>query len=170
MSREVPVHPASVERRHMTRNRVLLGGVIADADGENAIDCSILDVSASGAKIQLPSGTLQRDSEIYLVDTRNEMAHLATVVWTEDDRTGLSFVRSYSLALTLPLRLAFLGKLLVHAKLRQVQALTKRGVPVEEAIRVVGLSEAQLERIGKRGGVDEKTVLLLRQAKRLMSK
>jgi hypothetical protein len=118
----------------------------------------------------LPSGTLQRDSEIYLVDTHNEMAHLATVVWVEDDRTGLSFVRSYSLTLTLPLRLAFLGKLLVHAKLRQVQALTQRGVSVEEATRVVGLSEAQLERVSKTGSVDEKAVLLLRQAKRLMGK
>jgi len=170
MSRESPAQAASVERRRMARNRVLQGGVIADADGENAIDCSILDVSASGAKIQLPSGTLQRDSEIYLVDMRNEMAHLATVVWIEDDRTGLSFVRSYSLALTLPPRLAFLGKLVVHAKLRQVQALTQRGVPVEEALRVVGLSEAQLERVGERGSVDEKAVLLLRQAKRLISR
>jgi hypothetical protein len=154
----------------MARNRVLLSGVVADANGENAIDCSIVDVSASGAKIRLSRGTLQRDSEIYLVDTRNEMAHLATVVWIDDDRTGLSFVRSYSLTLTLPLRLAFLGKLLVQAKLRQVQALTKRGVPVEEATRVVGLSEDHLERVGERGSLDEKAIFLLHQAKRLMSK
>ena len=165
----VPLDPAAVERRLMSRKRVLLSGAIADANGENATDCTIRDMTARGAQVQLPR-TLQLGAEVYLVDTRNEVAHLATVAWIKTDRTGLSFVRSYSLELTLPPPLEFLGRLLIEVKLRQVRALIERGVPVEEATRVVGLTEDYLERFGKRGLFSEKVALLLHQAKRLFSK
>jgi hypothetical protein len=159
----------AIERRGMERTRVLLNAVIADENGHNAIDSSILDISATGAKIQ-SDGTLQRDADIYLVDTANQMAHLATVVWTEGDKAGLSFVRSYSLELTLPPRLEFLRRVLVEAKLRQVQALIGRGVRLEEAARVVGLREDYFERVGMSGNFEEKVELLLHQAKRLFGK
>jgi hypothetical protein len=167
-SQPPPDSPAA-DRRRMLRQRVLLSGAIADESGENAIACSILEINGSGAKIQLSSWTLQHHSEVYLVDTRSEMAHFATVVWTDADRTGLSFVRSYSLDLTLPPRMAFLRKLLVETKLRQVRALTYRGIQVEEAASALGLSEDYLERFGMRGLFDEKVALLLHEAKRLFS-
>jgi hypothetical protein len=113
---------------------------------------------------------LQLGGEVYLLNTRNEIAYPATVAWIMTDRTGFSFVRSYSLEATLPSQLEFLGRLLVEARLRQVHALIERGVPVEEATRVVGLTEEYLGRVGKRGLLNEKATLLLHQARRLFSK
>jgi hypothetical protein len=161
---------AVAERRRMQRKRVLLNAIIADENGEDAVACTILDASTAGASVQLSNWTLQQDAEIYLVDTSNEMAHLATVVWTDADRAGLSFVGSYSLTLTLPRRLEFLKRLLVEAKLRQVQAHVRRGVAVEEAARAIGLSEDFLERLGMGGIFEEKVDLLLHQAKRLFGR
>ncbi|MGH7554943.1 MAG: PilZ domain-containing protein [Longimicrobiales bacterium] len=154
----------------MLRKRVLLNAVIADEDGENAVACSILDTSTYGAKVQLSDWTLQRDSQIFLIDTSNERAHLATVVWTDADRAGLSFVRSYALEAALPPRFEFLKRHLVEAKLRQVQALVSSGAAAEEAARAVGLSEEYLKRFGMSGIFEEKVALLLHQAKRLFSK
>jgi hypothetical protein len=155
------------ERRRVRRKRVLLSGVVVDTSGENATGCTIRDMTANGAQIQLRKA-LQPGSEVYLVDTRNELAHLATVAWVNYARTGLSFIRSYALTQALPPRLEFLGPLLVGAKVRQVQDLIKRGIPVEEATCVVGLSEEHLDRISERGSADEKVALLLAQAKQLL--
>ena len=156
------------DRRDTPRKRVLLSGVIADADGQNQVDTTIRDLTAKGAQVELPK-TMARDSELYLVDTRNEVAHLATVAWSNSNRAGLSFVRSYSLELTLPPPLEFLGKLLIEAKLRQVRALIQRGVPAEEAARLVGVTETYLDRFVGLGRFDDKLGLLLHQARQLFS-
>jgi len=165
---EAPLAAATVERRRLPRKRVLLSGVVTDANGQNAIDCAIRDLSSRGAQVTLPKA-MERGTELYLVDTRNEVAHLATVAWCNAGQTGLSFVRSYSLDLTLPPPLEFLGKLLIEAKLRQVRALMKRGVPMDEATRVVGVTENYLERFIELGRNDGKVTLLLHQARRLLS-
>jgi len=164
-SKPVDVFP---DRRDTPRKRVLLSGVVADADGQNPVDTTIRDLTAKGAQVELPK-TIARDSELYLVDTRNEVAHLATVAWSNSYRAGVSFVRSYSLELTLPPTLEFLGKLLIEAKLRQVRALMQRGVPVEEATRIVGVTENYLERFAALGRFDDRVGLLLHQARRLFS-
>ena len=156
----------SVERRRLPRKRVLLNGVVADANGKNETDCTIRDLTARGAQVQL-SKKLQRHADVYLVDTFNEVAHLATVAWVEGSGVGLSFVRSYSLESTLPPPLEFLARLLVEAKLRQVQGLIRRNVPVEEALRVIGLSEEYLERFGMHNVLEDRVGLLLHQAKQL---
>ena len=172
MGKDAPVislDPPAVERRRLPRKRVLLGGVIADANGKNEFDCTIRDMNMRGAQVQVPR-TLQLGGEVYLVDTRNESAHLATVAWINTDRTGLSFVRSYSLEVTMPPQFEFLGRLLNEAKLRQVRILIEHGLSVEDASRVVGLTEDCLERFGERGIFNEKVAPLLRQAKRLFSK
>jgi hypothetical protein len=157
------------EQRQVPRKRVLLGGVLVDPNGENATDCTIRDISIRGAKIE-GSRRLQIADELYLLNTRNETAHLATVAWTKADQTGLSFVRSYSLEESLPPQLEFLVRLLIEAKFRTVNALMERGVPVVEATSVVGLTEDYLERFVRRRGFDEKLELLVRQATRLFSK
>ncbi len=164
-----PLDAAPAERRRFPRKRVLLSGVVADANGQNAVDCTIRDVSSRGAQVAGLPKVLERGTELYLVDTRNEAAHLATVAWCNAGRTGLSFVRSYSLDLTLPPPLEFLGKLLIEAKLRQVRALMKRGVPMDEATRVVGVTENYLDRFIELGRNDGKVTLLLHQARRLLS-
>jgi hypothetical protein len=159
----------SDERRLLPRNRVLLCGVVADVNGENEIDCTILDINVRGAKVELSTRLLLGD-EVYLLNTRNAIAHLAKVAWINGELTGLSFTRSYSLEVAVPPQLDFLGRLLIEAKLRQVRALIEYGVPVEGATRVVGLTEDYLEWFGTRGRLDEKVALLLHQARRLLTK
>jgi hypothetical protein len=161
---------AVAERRRILRTRVLVNAIIANDSGEDAVACTILDTSASGATIQLTHWTLQRDAEMYLVDTSKEMAHLATVAWADADRAGLSFVRSYSLTPTLPSGLEFLKRLLVEAKLRQVRSHMRRGLGVEDAARAAGVSEDYLKRSGMSGILEEKVALLLHQARRLYGK
>ena len=136
---------ARSERRHLRRRRVLLGGVICDAYGETAIDCTIRGLSAGGAQVQLAE-TLQLDKEIYLVDTWKDWAYLAKVAWIKADRAGLSFVRSYGLSPEPPAPLQFLKSVLLDAKLRQVRALVERGRSPEEATRMVGLKHKGIAR------------------------
>jgi len=155
------------ERRKLPRKRVLLGGVLVDPNGESATDCTIQDINVHGAKIESPR-TLQLADKVYLLNTRNETAHLATVARIEGGKTGLSFIRSYSLEARLPAQLEFLVKLLLEAKLRAVNALIERGVPLADATSVVGLTEDYLDRFVVRGPLDKKVERLLHEAKRLL--
>ena len=117
-----------------------MGGVVCDAHGGTAIECTIRGISVGGAQVQ-SSGSLQLDKEIYLVDTRKDVAYLAKVVWIKDDRAGLSFMRSHALSSDLPAQLQFLNSILLDAKLRQVRELKERGMSLEEARRTVGLTD-----------------------------
>jgi len=139
------VSAAQPERRHLRRRRVLLGGVICDAHGETAIDCTIRGLSAGGAQVQLAE-TLQLGKEIYLVDISKDMAYLAKVEWMKAGRAGLSFVRSYELSPEPPAPLQFLESVLLDAKLRHVHALVERGLSPEEATRMVGLRDRAIAR------------------------
>jgi hypothetical protein len=158
----------AAERRGLRRQRVLLSGVISEANGENAKDCVIRDLNRHGAQVecskQFPVG-----AQLYLLDTHNGAAYIATVMWTDSIRTGLAFVRSYAMRSPLPAELAFLERLLLEAKLRQVSGLIGRGIPIKQAITTVGLTEDQLEEMAERAGCDEKFELVIRQAKRLLS-
>jgi len=148
---------------------VFVGGVIVDASGVNAIDCTIRDINVHGAQVE-SQAKFEIGDQVYLLNTRNENAHDATITWTKDERTGLSFVRTYSLEVAVPPQLGFLGRLLVEAKFRQLTTLIERGVHVSEAASVVGLTEEYLERFAGGGDVDEKFELLLHLAKRLLFK
>jgi len=157
------------DQRKLSRKRVVLGGVIADPNGESAVDCTIRDINERGAQVESPR-KLEQGDEVFLLNTRNENAHLATVAWVKGERSGLSFVRSYSLEAALPRQLEFLTRLFIEARFRQVQALIERGLPVEDAARLVGFTEDYLKRFVMRTGFDEKIELLIHQAQRLFSK
>lgn len=120
-----------------------MGGVICDVHGETAIECTIRGISVGGAQVQ-PSESLQLDKEIYLVDTRRDIAYWAKVVWIKDDRAGLSFIRSHALSSELPDKLQFLKSILLDAKRRQVRALVEHGLSLEEATRTAGLQDKDL--------------------------
>jgi hypothetical protein len=157
------------EQRQLPRKRVVLGGVIADPNGENAVDCTIRDINERGAQVESPKKSQQGD-EVFLLNTRTEAAHLATVAWIKDDLTGLSFIRSYSLEAALPSELKFVVRLFIEAKFRRVKALTERGILVGDALRAVDFTENHLKRFVVRAGTDEKVELLIRQAQQLFNK
>src|SRR5262245_30483968 len=157
------------DQRKMSRKRVVLGGVLADPNGENAVDCTIRDINERGAQVESPRKSEQGD-EVLLLNTRTEAAHLSTVAWIKGERTGLSFIRSYSLEGALPTQLEFLMRLLIEAKFRRVKALTERGIPPGDAIRAVDFTEDHLKRFVARAGIDEKVELLIQQAQQLLNK
>ena len=43
--------PPPIERRPKRRNRVLLGGIISFADGAHSFNCSIRDITDTGARV-----------------------------------------------------------------------------------------------------------------------
>ena len=132
------------ERRRSPRSKkVLLSGVIVDLAGRNAHDCQIRDLSADGAQIAL-SQALTLKSEQYLLDTRNRSAHRVRVVWANAGRYGLSFLQTYDLRTSLPPELAFLDRVLLEAKMRQILKLIRQGIPADEARTLVGLDGDQL--------------------------
>ena len=157
-------HVSPVDQRQFPRKRVLFSGVITGPECETAIECIIRDISASGAQIQIKQAvTLQ--SPVYLIDTRNEAAHRATVAWAGDRRLGLSFAHSYLLDVGLANELQFLRTVLVEAKLAQVVRLMKCGLSVEKATSLVGVTEHYIDRFADLSQNDEKTALLLHQAR-----
>src|SRR5215467_10391785 len=136
------------ERRNAIRKRVLLSGVVVHPSGNKVVDCAIRDLNVHGAQLRLPE-KLPLGEEIYLLDIRNQAAYLASVVWSLEDRAGVNFVRGYALDAPLPPNLKFLGKSFLEAKLRQVRSLLKRGVSVEEATSIVGLTEDHFKSLGE---------------------
>jgi len=109
---------------------VLLSGVVADVNGEKASDCIIQDMHAHGAQIGL-SKKLPMGAQIYLLDTSNRTAYLASVAWNNSHRAGLSFVQSHAIGFALPPKLKFLWRLLLEAKLREVDRIVAKGIPLE---------------------------------------
>ena len=93
-----PPAPADgIELRKAARKKVLFTGKIVWDQGAHILDCSILDVSATGARITLgPGKTIPENA--FLLDMTNRMAHEAVVMSQRDGGFGLKFLKSYKLA------------------------------------------------------------------------
>jgi hypothetical protein len=165
---EVPLEPDPSERRRWPRKEGLLSGVVADVNGEISFDCTILDMNPQGAQIAF-SDKLPLGEQIYLLDISNLTAYLASVAWNNSDRAGLSFVQSCAIGLALPPGLKFLWRLFLEAKLRELDRVVAKGVPVGLAFRTIGLSDADLDQMARHAGTDKKFERLLLLAKRLMN-
>lgn len=103
--------------RREARKRVLLDGKIVYSDGAASLDCTILDVSPSGACIRTPRGR-EIPSCLHLIDVRNRMAYEATVAWYKSPLAGLRFVESYPIGSALPEHLGYLRKLWIDCAMR----------------------------------------------------
>ena len=88
--------PPVAERRPKSRNRVLLGGIIVYSEGSYSINCTIRDISLTGARIGLPKG-YSIPSSVYLINIRGQTGHEAQVVWFKGAEAGLAFVSSFDL-------------------------------------------------------------------------
>jgi hypothetical protein len=163
-----PVSNSWKERRRLPRKTTLLHAVIANAKGEDASDCMIQDVNAGGAQIS-GSKTLPIGTEIYLLNTGNQLAYLAKVMWSKSDRSGLSFLQTHTMGSGLPPHLTFLWKLYLEAKLREIDRDLVRGVPVSLAFLKAGLSEVDLHYISQHANGDIQFERALTHAKRLLS-
>jgi hypothetical protein len=94
---ETIIPPPLAERRPKPRKRVLFGGRISYFDGAHHFNCSIRDLSDTGARITLQPGQ-PIPSNVYLIDTRNRIVHESKVVWNSGREAGLTFVKSFAVS------------------------------------------------------------------------
>lgn len=154
------------ERRRLERKPALLRAVIVEANGQNARNCLIRDINAGGAQvsasISFPNGT-----EVYLLDVGNQIAHHAKLVWSKADRSGLSFGESHRMGMGLPLHLSFLWKLLLEAKLQDIERNIGSGISAGSAFMNAGLSGVDLDLMAQRAAGDAGFEEALQRARRL---
>lgn len=96
--------------RHESRKHTLMDGRIVHDDRVTVVDCTILDISPSGARIRFPHGRTI-PSRFHFINVRDRMAHNAKVVWRNAEYAGLHFEESYILSGSLPDHLSHLRKL-----------------------------------------------------------
>ncbi len=98
------------ENRRAARKHVLLSGKIASADGAFSFNCTIRDISETGARVAISRGQGLSNS-LYLIDLQRRVAHDARVVWQRSPLFGLTFVATYPLSQPLEPNLEFLRRL-----------------------------------------------------------
>ena len=155
------------ERRKHLRKPTFLRAVIADARGENPHDCTVLDVSEGGAQVSAPKcppiGT-----DVCLLDVGNQTAYRGKVVWSYADRCGLCFVDKHAIGMGMPPHLSFLWRLLLEARLRDVERDIGNGVPAALAFISADLSEVHLHFMAQRAKGDVRFEEALRRASALL--
>ncbi|MFI4977027.1 MAG: PilZ domain-containing protein [Caulobacterales bacterium] len=80
----------SIDRRRTPRRKTYLGGRIIHSPGRTPVDCTIRNMSQSGATVRL-AGDLDLSEPVYLLDLTHGLAFAARIVWQSDDLTGLEF-------------------------------------------------------------------------------
>jgi hypothetical protein len=88
--------PGGVEQRKAPRKKVLLTGKVIYGDGAQVFDCTIRDISATGARITLAQGRVIPEA-VYLLDMGNRMAYQAQVVSQRAGGFGLRFAKTMKL-------------------------------------------------------------------------
>ena len=159
--------PDPAEQRKLVRKNVLMSGVLCDANGEAASECTIHDMHTQGAAVS--RGNLTVNTRVYLIDVGNNNAHEARVAWSKDDRSGLQFTRSYTMGLGLPPALKFLFRLQFEAKLAQVRRAVAGGVAIRPALGSAGLTREYIHQVGRHAVGDERFLRLLLIAERLLT-
>lgn len=108
-SAKPPIKPGTDERRS-SRKRTLFSGKITYSEGAHSLDCTIRDLSETGARISLAKGQ-GIPSEVYLIDIRNRMAYEAKVEWCRAPDFGLVFLKTHPVTAITDPRLAYLNRL-----------------------------------------------------------
>jgi PilZ domain-containing protein len=78
------------EHRRSPRQRVLKAGKILDGGGSIAIDCTIRNLSATGARLQVPTSAAIPD-RFEFVEAASGKRRAATVVWRKGELVGIRF-------------------------------------------------------------------------------
>ena len=80
---------AEVERS-VRRGRVLLPGVIVYGGGTFTCDCTIRDLTVTGARVSIPQ-SLQFPERFHLINVRHGLVYDARTIWNRDRDIGLKF-------------------------------------------------------------------------------
>jgi hypothetical protein len=92
-----PAPSGGIEQRKAPRKKVLLTGKVIYGDGAYVLDCTIRDISATGARITLAQGRSIPETA-YLLDMVNRVAYDAVVVSERAGGFGLKFRKTLRLA------------------------------------------------------------------------
>ena len=85
------------ERRPKSRRQVLLTGIIASPGGDSSVDCTIRDLSETGARVIAAKGA-QFPPTFYLINIRDRVAYEARVVRSEGLEAGVVFQKTLPLS------------------------------------------------------------------------
>jgi hypothetical protein len=102
--------PPIVNRRQSNRQRVLLGGLIVTRDGTRTWDCSIKDLSETGAKIRLAEGQVIPEHCIF-VNLKDGIAYQVAITWHRPPMVGLKFLETHHLQTLTDPKLQFARRL-----------------------------------------------------------
>ena len=80
---------AMQERRKSTRRRTFLGGVLAFQGRYATLNCTIRNLSETGARIAINGSAILPDEFDFTI-TRNDRAFRARVVWRNTEAAGLA--------------------------------------------------------------------------------
>jgi hypothetical protein len=78
------------DKRREHRQRVLKAGKIVYASGSIVIDCTIRNLSDTGARLQVPT-TVAIPDRFELVEAASGRRHPARVIWRKADLMGVRF-------------------------------------------------------------------------------
>lgn len=110
LPRHVKPPSAVKEKRRAPRRRTLLTGKIVHSEGAFSLDCTIRDLSATGARIQVKRDALVPTS-IFLINIRDRVAYEGVVGWKRLPEYGIAFLATHALSnLTKP-ELQFLKRI-----------------------------------------------------------
>ena len=79
-----------MENRRSPRQRVLKSGKIIYGGGSIVIDCTIRNLSATGARLQVPTSVAIPD-KFEFAETASGKRRNVTVVWRKGDLMGIRF-------------------------------------------------------------------------------
>jgi len=108
---------ASTDSRLEARKRVLMAGLVVPEGGIESFNCTVLDVSASGARVRVAPDRMI-PPEFHLVVVRDRTAHQARVMWRSQQLAGVRFDASYTIDNHLPDALHFIQKLWIESATR----------------------------------------------------
>ena len=93
----IPSASKGVVTRRESRKRTILTGKLALSRGAFTIDCIIIDLSKSGARIRIEEGA-EIGGEVLLVHLREQVAFETRVAWRNGRDIGLEFIRKHDLS------------------------------------------------------------------------
>jgi hypothetical protein len=111
-----PIEIAAENARAAERQRVLLGGRVVYGQ-DFTCECTIRDLSATGARLRLPKGAVVPDA-FTLIDLPHARAYGAHVVWRRDDSVGVAFDSAHDLEGPVPTDLLRIRQIWMAARFR----------------------------------------------------
>jgi hypothetical protein len=109
--RDIP--GASSEHRRKSRKRVLMSGVIVARRSRETFGCTVMDVSATGARLRVAPDRMI-PFEFHLIVVRNRTTHRARVMWRRQQFAGVRFEETHFIDKDLPNELRFIQKIWIE--------------------------------------------------------